>query len=150
MFSTDRSTSRGNKSRGGRGRAQLNGGDSQNATHQHQQQQNENHTSQQRQRGGSGYRGRYRGNNRGGHRGHDRNLQHVQDSTNDTLSPSDTNRRNRGGAASAVASNQQQQQYPWEVDHWDGRTMIISRTTLDDEQPSNPDEPVEGILFAFH
>ncbi|CAF4945543.1 unnamed protein product, partial [Rotaria socialis] len=63
-----------------------------------------------------------------------RNHQHVQDSNNDILSPSDTNRRTRGGGAAAVASNHQQQQYPWEVDHWDGRTMIISRTAVDDEQ----------------
>ncbi|CAF5126103.1 unnamed protein product, partial [Rotaria socialis] len=49
----------------------------------------------------------------------------------------------RGGGAAAVASNHQQQQYPWEVDHWDGRTMIISRTAVDDEQPLNSNESSE-------
>ncbi|CAF2231539.1 unnamed protein product [Rotaria magnacalcarata] len=134
-------SSRG-KSRGGRTRIPQNEGDSQHGINQ-KQQENDNPISQQRQRGGSAYRGRYRGSNRGGHRGINRNHQHVQDSNNDILSPSDTNRRTRGGGAAAVASNHQQQQYPWEVDHWDGRTMIISRTAVDDEQPLNSNESSE-------
>jgi hypothetical protein len=137
------STYRG-KSRVGRSRfqQQQNGGDSQN----NNQQQNDNYIPQQRQRGGSGYRGRYRGSNRGGQRGNDRNYQQQQyeqqpqDSNVDTSSPSDTTQRStdvpytnrRGGGG---GTRQQQ----WDVGNWNGETVIYSRSTKDDEQPSNSD-----------
>ena len=135
MLLLDNSAPRG-KTRGGRSRFQQNGGDSHNATTaaNNNQHQNDNDMSQQRQRGGSGYRGRNRGNARGSFRGTDRNYQpqhqqQTQDSNVDASSPSDTNRRNK-----AATSNSKSQQDQWDVGNWNGETLIISRTTKDEEQ----------------
>jgi hypothetical protein len=43
---------------------------------------------------------------------------------------SNTNRRGGG---------RQQQQQQWDVGNWNGETVIYSRTTKEDEQPSNSD-----------
>ncbi|CAF0723636.1 unnamed protein product [Adineta ricciae] len=123
------------KTRGGRSRFQQNGGDTHNATTaNNNQHQNDNDMPQQRQRGGSGFRGRNRGDPRGSFRGTDRNYQpqqqqQTQDSNVDASSPSDTNRRNK-----AAASNPKSQQDQWDVGNWNGETLIISRTTKDEEQ----------------
>jgi hypothetical protein len=138
------------KSRGGRSRfpQQANGNDSQN----NNQQLNDNNTSQYRPRGGSGYRGRNRGSNRGGYRTNDRNYQQQQyesqpqDSNVDASLPSDTTQgfsnvpyaNRRGGGGGGGGGGKQQRQ--WDVGNWNGETRVYSRTSKDDEQPSNPDE----------
>lgn len=144
-FGLDGASHRG-KPRGGRSRPpqQQNGGDSQN----NHQQSNDNNTSQYRQRGGSGYRGRNRGSNRGGHRANDRNHQQQQqqpfepqsqDSNADASLPSDTTQ----GFSNVPYANRRgggRQQRQWDVGNWNGETVVYSRTSKDDEQPSNADE----------